>query len=111
MKLHKILSIFGQVLDNPYNQNPRVSLKNKWISHFKFGYRVIIPFEDEENLEATKKLYSIIRKLIDDGHQVDCIDVWTDTKPTEIKTMDVEIDNISDKQFRLFVNYLFRIHA
>jgi len=52
--------------------------------------------EDEKNIEATKKLYQVMRKLIDEGHQVDCIDAWYDVKPKDIKKMDVRISNISN---------------
>ena len=64
--------------------------------------------EEKEDLEATKKLYNIISKLVTDGYKVECLDAWEGVKPEEIKTMDVEIDNISEREFRLFENYLFR---
>lgn len=64
--------------------------------------------EDKEDLEATKKLYRVILKLIAEGYKVECVDAWEGVKPEQIKTMDVEIDNISEKEFRLFENYLFK---
>ena len=43
------------MLQNPsYNKNPRISLKEKCISYYKFGMKVIIPFENDIDLENVR---------------------------------------------------------
>ncbi len=64
--------------------------------------------EEKAELESTKKIYNIICKLIANGYKVESLDVWTEPKPEDIITKDIEIKNISDDEFRFFEDYLFR---
>jgi hypothetical protein len=64
--------------------------------------------EKKADLQSTKKIYNIICKLIADGYKVESLDVWTEPKPEDIITKDIEIKNISDDEFRFFEGYLFR---
>jgi hypothetical protein len=64
--------------------------------------------EEKEEIEATLKLYEVIYKLIADGYSVECINTWEDIKSSDIKTLELEIDKISAKEFRLFENHLFK---
>ena len=64
--------------------------------------------EETDEVEATKKLYKVISDLLDDGSKVECLDVWTGAKPADISILEVQLDTVSEKEFRLFENHLLR---
>ena len=64
--------------------------------------------EEAEFIEATKKFYQVISNLINEGHQVECLDTWEDPEPEDIQSIEVDISSVSESQFRLFENYLFK---
>lgn len=65
-------------------------------------------YEEEENeIAATLTFIKVIRKLIDRGAKVDCIDTWFGTEPSDIQQMSVDLSVIEDDQFRFFENYHF----
>jgi len=61
--------------------------------------------EDEDNVRATAELYRVIRCLISEGQQVDCLDAWHGAKRDEIKDMVATIRTVSEKEFLLFENH------
>jgi hypothetical protein len=67
--------------------------------------------EDEDSLAATRELHKAIADLIGSGHQVDIVDRWWGTPLSEIKTKNVNFSEISEAEFRLFENHLFRFMA
>jgi len=64
--------------------------------------------EDEDELEATRQLYTVIFLLAEEGDGVDCIDRWEGAKVDDIKTLVVPLEAVSRQTFRLFENYRFR---
>jgi len=66
--------------------------------------------EDRENIEATKQVISVIRKLVSAGAEVDCVDAWAHGKEeAEPLAGDLEVDlaEVSDARFRFFEAYRF----
>lgn len=65
-------------------------------------------YEEEENeIAATLTFIKVIRKLINRGAKVDCIDIWYGTEPSDIQVKRVKLMDIKDEQFRFFENYHF----
>ena len=63
--------------------------------------------EDEDDIRATGELYRVIASLVDDGHRVDCVDVWWSTEPVEIGTLPVSLQAVPERAFRLFEDSRF----
>jgi hypothetical protein len=63
--------------------------------------------EEQADLDATKEMYAVLVSLLTAGHHVDCIDVWEGTKPEDVKTLAVSLDEVPGEAFRLFENHKF----
>jgi hypothetical protein len=65
--------------------------------------------EQPEDVEATLELIRVIRELSDRGEGVDCVDAWDhrEMQPVAETTLEVDLANVSDTQFRLFENHHF----
>ncbi len=65
--------------------------------------------EEKENIDATKKLYRVIRELVEEKYKVEILDIWLETDLKEIKNKKIKIKEITEEEFRLFENYIFEI--
>jgi hypothetical protein len=65
--------------------------------------------EEQDNIDATLDLYSSLVFLLSLGYKVDLIDQWYEAKREDIITIDVSLDTVSQKKFRLFENYKYRL--
>lgn len=63
--------------------------------------------EDEDEIAATLLFVEIVRKIIERGHKVDCIDTWYGATKEEILEKQVNLNKINDAQFRFFENHHF----
>lgn len=63
--------------------------------------------EDEDQIEATLLFIKIVRRLIVQGHQVDCLDAWYGVAKEDITEMKVNLKDLDDEQFRFFENQHF----
>lgn len=63
--------------------------------------------EEAENVRATGELYRVITSLVQDGHKVDCLDLWRGTEPPQTRTMVVSLSSVPEKAFRFFENCHF----
>jgi hypothetical protein len=65
--------------------------------------------ESSEDIEATLDLIRVIRALHERGESVDCVDAWDhrEMHPVAETTLEVDLDTVSDTQFRLFENHRF----
>ncbi len=65
--------------------------------------------EDPEEIAATARVISIIRKLVENGESVDCIDAWEHHRGSAVAAtlMQVDLAGIDDGQFRFFENHHF----
>jgi hypothetical protein len=66
--------------------------------------------EESEEIEATLQLIGIIRKLIESGESVDCVDAWEhqNMHPVAKATLEVDLCKVSDQEFRFFENHHFK---
>jgi hypothetical protein len=65
--------------------------------------------EEQDELDATRELYSVIASLLASGYSVDLLDRWEGAQPDDIKTLDVALDEVSREAFRLFENHIFTL--
>jgi hypothetical protein len=65
--------------------------------------------EEQEELDATRELYSTLINLLSSGYQVDLIDVWYIAQLNDIITLDVSVDIVSKTAFRMFENHKFKL--
>lgn len=65
--------------------------------------------EEKDELDATLELYTFLASLVSAGYQVDLLDRWEGTQAEDIKILDVSLDDVSEKAFRMFENYKFRL--
>jgi len=65
--------------------------------------------EETDEIEATLQAARIIRKLVGEGHEVDCIDAWIggDKSREQPNTLEVDLAEIEDAEFRFFENHYF----
>jgi hypothetical protein len=61
--------------------------------------------EDEEDLESTKAVFDALSLLLSKGNQVDLIDVWTDTAPDSVQTLNVSLGEVPRDAFRFLEGY------
>lgn len=104
-------------------ERARLSHGNKWYAASRQGcscafrhlYSVELGFgapvdwydENEEDILATKEFIKIVRELIDAGHRVDCVDAWWSGSELPDVEMPVDLNIVSDDQFRFFENHKF----
>ncbi len=72
-----------------------------------FGEPVAWYPEDSDELQATTELYRVIARLVSEGHQVDCLDIWEGADLKAIPEKVVNLEAVSETAFRLFENYHF----
>ncbi|MEP6537478.1 MAG: hypothetical protein ABJF23_19235 [Bryobacteraceae bacterium] len=63
--------------------------------------------EEPENLEATRAFVMVVRNLLSAGHKVDCLNSWNAVADGELTSLEVDLNRISDEEFRFFENYHF----
>ncbi len=65
--------------------------------------------EEADDVAATRTFAGTIRALVEGGAHVDCIDAWDDGDTTRALagTIDVDLAQVSDAQFRFFENHRF----
>lgn len=73
-----------------------------------FGEPVDWYQEEDDEINATLSFLTVIRGMIREGHQVDCIDAWSGAGPADIVEKDVDLKNLADEEFRFFENHHFR---
>jgi hypothetical protein len=65
--------------------------------------------EEQDDIAATRELYSIFLKILSSGYHIDLIDSWQGAQPKDIKELDVSLSQVSNKAFRLFENHKFKL--
>ncbi len=63
--------------------------------------------EGDDEIAATISFIRIVRKIVDRGNQVDCIDAWHGIGKEDIVATTVNLTDIKDEQFRFFENHHF----
>jgi len=65
--------------------------------------------EEQDELDATRELYSTLVYLMSLGHKVDLVDQWHGALREDITTLDVSLADVSESAFRMFENHKFRL--
>ncbi len=65
--------------------------------------------EEQDELDATRELYSTLINLLSSGYQVDLVDLWQGAQPKDIIILEVSLDEVSETAFRMFENHKFRL--
>ena len=63
--------------------------------------------EEQDDLEATGELYGTLVLLLKSGHKVDLVDRWEGSGPENMRVLEVSLDDVSKKAFRLFEDHKF----
>ncbi|MFI5330821.1 MAG: hypothetical protein ACHQ2F_07270 [Desulfobaccales bacterium] len=69
--------------------------------------------EDADELRATAELYRVIARLVSEGYQGDCLDIWEGAGAGPRDPVDaisekvVNLEAVSETAFRLFENHHF----
>jgi hypothetical protein len=79
------------------------------LSSIELGFMAPVDWYDEGEHEilATLKFIKFVRRMKKLGYQVDCIDVWEGSEKEKIVETFVDLDEITDGQFRFFENHHF----
>jgi hypothetical protein len=72
-----------------------------------FGAPVNWYQEDEDEIAATSSFIKFIRKIVNEGYRVDCLDIWEGAAPESIQLKVVDLGEVPDEQFRFFDNHHF----
>lgn len=69
--------------------------------------------EDRVDIEATLEFCCVVRKLVGQGYEVECIDAWaTGQESSEVlETIEVDFLCIKDTEFRFYDNHKFKFKA
>jgi hypothetical protein len=65
--------------------------------------------EEQDELNATRELYTTLTSLLSAGYHVDLLDQWTGSQSVDIKVLDVSLGEVSEAAFRLFENHKFKL--
>lgn len=65
--------------------------------------------EEEEAIDATTRLFDVLREMVQHGHQVDVFDCWSGDEDLEAVPLDVFLSQVPAGHFRLFEGHLFTL--
>jgi hypothetical protein len=65
--------------------------------------------EEEDGVDATRRLYAILKEMVERGCRVEVLDCWSGKEDREPERRDVSLSQVSADQFRLFEGYVFAL--
>lgn len=65
--------------------------------------------EEQDHVDATHQLYSILKGIVQRGHQVDVLDCWSGDEGQDAVALDVSLTDVPVDHFRLFEGYVFEL--
>jgi hypothetical protein len=112
-KLEAIKEPFRSILQHEHQWY--VGSKSRCSCTFRHLYSTELGFsepvdwypEDEDEIEATLYFIKIIRQLVDQSYKVDCVNIWNDMIGDKFNQAIVNLEIVSDEQFRFFENFHF----
>ncbi len=63
--------------------------------------------EEEGRVAATRRLYQILKEIVERGYRVEVLDCWSGDEDKEPERRDVSLSQVPADHFRLFEGYLF----
>jgi hypothetical protein len=121
-ELNSDLVRFAQIGDDEeramsllHSQKWYVGSKSGCSCHFRhlgstelgFGEPVDWYPEEDDDILATAELYKVILRLVSEGNQVDCQDLWEGLERGEVKMVVVDLKTVPEGAFRFFENHHF----
>ena len=68
--------------------------------------------EEPDDVEATRTFVATVRRLVEQGARVDCVDAWEHGDSRALSgIVDIDLAQVSDAQFRFFENHRFVFHS
>jgi hypothetical protein len=112
-KLERIPELYKSKLSYPNQWY--VGSKSGCSCNFRHLYSVELGFgtpedwheDGQQEIEATVTVIKIIREMVREGYNVDCVDIWEGTAPEEINLKLVDLGEVADEQFWFFENHHF----
>ena len=79
----------------------------------ELGFSEPVAWYEEEQAEivATLVFIRLVRRIIENGDKADCIDLWEGTPVEAVQEILVDLDEITDEQFRFFENHHFSFQS
>jgi hypothetical protein len=65
--------------------------------------------EEADAIHATRRLYDVLRALVERGHRVQVLDCWSSTEDLDPVPLDVSLSQVPAGHFRLFEGHLFTL--
>lgn len=63
--------------------------------------------DEPDEIAATATFIAMVRQVLADGYEVDCVDLWAEGAAGKIVTREVDLAAVSDQEFRFFENVHF----
>jgi len=74
-----------------------------------FGPPVDWYSEEAGNVEATRHVYDLFHEILSQGHQLDILDVWSDTPVEDVHSIEVALRNVPRDHFRFLEDVHMRL--
>jgi hypothetical protein len=65
--------------------------------------------EEQDQIDATRELYGILKEIVQRGQQVEVLDCWIGDEEKEATVIGVSLAEVPVDHFRLFEGYLFAL--
>jgi hypothetical protein len=65
--------------------------------------------EEQDEIDATRQLYDILKVIVQRGHQVELLDCWSGEEQEDAVTIDVSLKKVPVQYFRLFEGHVFNL--
>jgi hypothetical protein len=65
--------------------------------------------EEQDEIDATRELYGILKEIVQRGQQVEVLDCWSGDEEEAALALDVSLTEVPVEHFRLFEGHLFTL--
>jgi hypothetical protein len=65
--------------------------------------------EEKDSIDATRRLYGVLKEMVERGHQVEVFDCWGQSEDAVAIPLDVSFTQVPAGHFRLFEGHLFTL--
>lgn len=65
--------------------------------------------EEQDQIDATRELYGILKEIVQRGHHVEVLDCWSGDEEENAIARDVSLTEVPVDRFRLFEGHLFTL--
>ena len=65
--------------------------------------------EDEDDIESTRAVYEVFKRIVDEGHKLDVLCTWNSENLENVRSMDVSLSDVLPEVFRFFEGVRFEV--